>query len=190
MTRADAARVNGRKGGRPRKIRNPSRLPARELLFVEAYCGVAGYNATTAYRLAGFRSKSRSAASTNASHLMARDRVAKAIARRLGERIRQVEGAMDGDEALKRIAAMGRGDIRKVLPVRHPLKTLPDDAALLIRSVSPTPNGLRVEIHDALRACELVARATGKLKDQTEGKLTLEEFVAGAHDLLKAERAS
>jgi hypothetical protein len=157
---------------------NPFGLPVRELLFVEAYCGVAGGNATEAYRIAGFKS-THASAGPNAGRLIKKDRVAKAIAARTALRIRKL--IMDGDEALERISTFARADMRKLFPPDHPIAKLPAEVAMCIKSVTPGKYGTRLELIDPLRANELMAKATGKLKETVKVEHTLEEIMALAN---------
>ena len=57
------------------------------LLMIDPWFGVAGFNATEAYRLAGFKAKGEGA-SSNAWRVR-KDRVQKEIARRMGNRRKQ-----------------------------------------------------------------------------------------------------
>lgn len=188
MTRAEAARLNGRKGGRPRKekpappLDNPFDLNARELLFVEAYIGAAEFNATRAYELAGFHSKTRAGLRANAARLIARDTVARAVAAKVAERAQQLRAVMDGDEALERLTRYARADIGKVLDPEDPLAKLPDEVRLTIKAVRPNRYGRVIELYDAMKAAELLAKADGKLVERHEHKVTLEEIVARANE--------
>jgi len=192
LTKAEAARLNGRKGGRPRKVLsdtapevpapellNPFGLRPRELLFVEAYVGAAGFNATRAYELAGYESRTRGSLRANAARLIARDTVARAVAAKVAERALQLARVMDGDEALERLTLMGRADIGKVLDPDDALAKLPDEVRLTIKAVRPNRYGRVIELHDAMRAAELLAKAAGKLVERHEHRITLEEIVAG-----------
>jgi hypothetical protein len=161
---------------------NPEGLSPRELLFVAAYCGPANFNATDAYAMAGYR---RSTA--NACRLIARERIAQAIARKVAERTQRLQ-AMAGNEALERLTRVGRSTIREFLPPGHYLRALPDEVLMLVKSVRPTKYGDVIEVHDAMRAVELLAKAAGKLKDVHEVRAkTLEDLIAEANQLEAAE---
>lgn len=211
MTKADAARRNGRKGGRPPGsyrtrsrakrgtplfaaaelaeaqaetakrveglLENPHGLTPFELLFVEAYCGVARFSAHKAFQVAGYKGVG-SVARSNAIKILAKDRVQRAVADRLGARIKQLR-IMDGDEALERISIMARGDIGQVLSPDDPLGKLPEEARLLIKSVRPTKFGRSIELYDALRAAEILAKAGGRLKETVHVE-SLEELIAAS----------
>jgi hypothetical protein len=201
--KAEAARRNGRKGGRPRRdgsppkptkthvpiethapLENPAGLTPKELLFVAAYCGAARFNASAAYRLAGYSTKSPAAVRKSASQLLAKPDVATLIQMKLAQRVERL-GAMDGDEALENISRFARGDIRKVLAADDPIAQLPDEVACLIKAVTPSRYGRRIELYDALRANELVAKAAGKLREVHDVRVTrtLEDILAEANDL-------
>jgi hypothetical protein len=239
VTKAEAARLNGKKGGRPRKVRalepllngetpaetqpaaaplvletktpapetqpaaatpetqpadtpprdtapevlpapeNPFNLTARELLFVEAWCGPAHFNASDAYRLAGFSGKPTSI-SANAARLIGKDRVAQAIQAKLAGRLHEL-AIMDGDEALGRISAHARADIRQLFPPDSPIAQLSDEVARSIKAITPTRYGQRIELYDALRAAELMAKSAGKLKETVKLEHTLEDILALAN---------
>lgn len=194
LSKAEAARLNGQNGGRPRKdgskpkpkterasvstapetqkptapapaVDNPHNLDPRELLFVECYCGVSRFNASDAYLRSGYKG-TPGKVSGLAARLIARDRVAAMVADRLGERIRAVQ--MDGDEAIERLSRFARADIGQVLGPDDPLSKLPDEIRLCIKTVRPTQHGRVIELYDAMRATEDLAKAAGRLKETHE----------------------
>lgn len=200
ISKADAARLNGKKGGRPRKsgepkpvappvsappqcaappVDNPFKLTPKELLFVEAYCGAARFSAAEAYKMASYDASGKGWRA-NASKLLSKDRVAAAIAERLEARVRLVRGSvMDGDEAIERLSLYARADIGKVLDPDDPLAQLPDEIRLCIKSVRPSRFGRTIELYDAMKATELMGKAAGRLVEKHEhtGKLTLEQIL-------------
>lgn len=212
MTKSEAAKLNGKKGGRPRKhkgdapkstpvqethatqethetheapvtaappLENPFGLTPRELLFVEAYCGVANFNASDAYRAAGYEGKPASV-SANAARLIGSDRVSKAVSAKLSARVQQLR-IMDGDEALTRISTFARADIRKLFPPESRIAQLPDEVAACVKSITPNKFGLRIELIDPLRANELMAKVAGRLKETIKVEHTLEQIMAMAN---------
>lgn len=226
MTKAEAAKLNGKKGGRPRKataepaisarpavvetydethpdhethathqtpadvlpaFENPYGLSTRELLFVEAYCGVAGGNASEAYRIAGYKGTAESV-SANAARLKGSDRVARAIAARTALRVRKL--IMDGDEALERISMFARADIRKLFPEGSALRNLPDDVAVCIKSVTPSKYGTRLELIDPLRANELMAKVAGRLKETVKVERSLEDILSEVNALERVQASA
>ena len=165
------------------------------MLFVECYTGVSKFNAADAYGRAGFKAVGNSKRS-NSSRLLTKDRVAAAIAERLGKRLQTLQ--MDGDEALEGISRIGRADIRKVLDAEgniRPIDSLDDETADAIQSIkvverrvqAPGGKGTEVEytkefrFYDKLRARELMAKAAGKLVER-------HGMVGGKNELLKPRR--
>lgn len=190
LTKAEAARLNGRKGTRPRKpasqraiqspaIENPFKLSPRELLFVEAYSGAAQFQAGPAYQLTGFKGKPATARVLG-SRMLTRDHVQRALAQKLAQRVERLK-LMDGDEALERLSLYGRADIGKVLDPNDPLAKLPDEVRLCIKSVRPNQFGRVIELHDAMHAAEVLAKVAGKLVDKHEHVIKLEEIIARAN---------
>jgi phage terminase small subunit len=202
MTKADAARQNGKKGGRPKKFRpgkddatptlpleprfplpptldNPFSLGPKELLFVEAYCGVANFNATKAYAAAGFTGNRFKAA-----RLLTNGHVEDAIAAKLLPRLKALQ-IMDGDEALEGISSMGRVDIRTLFnPTTGALLKMaewPAATADAVKTITPNKYGTKIELYDKLRARELMAKVAGRLVERHDLKhtFTLEDIVAG-----------
>lgn len=160
-------------------VENPFGLNARELLFVEAFCGAAHFRAAKAYELAGYKTTG-AASRANASRMLTKERIAAAIQHTLGERVKALR-IMDGDEALEGISNMGRVDIRKCFPENSSIAKLPDDVADAVKSVTPTKFGYRIEMYDKLRARELMAKAGGKLKETIQVEHTLEDILARAN---------
>jgi phage terminase small subunit len=202
MTKADAARQNGKKGGRPRKFRgrrddgtpilpleprfptpptidNPFGLGPMPLLFVEAYCGTAKFNATKAYELAGFKPNR-----FNAARLLTNEHIQDAIAAKLLPRLKAL-AIMDGDEALEGISSMGRVDIRTLFnPETGALLKMaqwPAATADAVKTITPNKYGTKIELYDKLRARELMAKVAGRLVERHDLKHTfsLEDIVAG-----------
>lgn len=144
--------------------RDPKALTPNEALFVLEYR--KDRNATRAYRTVyGCSQKS---AEANGTRLIRKARVTAAIAELEADRAKAL--IMDGDEALQRISLYGRADIGKVLDPSDRLAQLPDEARLLIKTVRDTRYGRVIELHDALRASEIMAKAAGRLKEQHEHK--------------------
>lgn len=162
-------------------VPNPFGLSPRELVFVEAFCGTAQFRAAKAYEIAGYKTTG-AASRANASRMLTRERVAAAIAAKLGERVKALR-IMDGDEALEGISTMGRADIRKLFPPDSELAKLPDDIADAIKSITPTKYGHRIELYDKLHARELMAKVAGKLKETVKVEHTLEDILARSNQL-------
>jgi hypothetical protein len=163
-------------------IDNPHGLTPKELLFVEAYCGAARFSATKAYELAGYSMRGAGSSSrANAIKVLTKPDVEKAVTEKLALRVQQLSGVMTGEEALERLSTYARSDIGLVLGENDPISKLPLEVRQTIKSVRPTRYGTVIELYDAMKATELMAKAGGKLKDHVEhsGKVTLEDIVAG-----------
>jgi hypothetical protein len=158
---------------------NPFGLSPQEFLFVEAFCGAARFRAITAYELAGFK-VAGGQARANASRMLRRERVAKAITARLAARAGLL-GIMDGDEALEGLSLLARSDIRKAFPETHWIAKLPDEIALCIKAITPTKHGHRIELYDKGHHLEVMAKVAGKLKETVKVEHTLEEIMAAAN---------
>lgn len=166
----------------PPTLENPFDLTPKELLFVEAYCGVANFCAIKAYEVAGYSMRGiQSTRYANAVKVLGKPKIQQAIETKLAARIRRVR-VMDGDEALERLTLYARADIGKVLAPEDPLAKLPDDVRLTIKAVRPNQFGRVIELYDSMKATELLAKAAGKLTEHHEHKHThtLEDIVAGA----------
>jgi hypothetical protein len=164
----------------PAAPRDPRQLTPREQVFVAAYCGVAAFNASEAYRLAGYGGNPASV-STHASRLVGFGRVAVAIAARVQARVAEL-AIMDGDEALQRISRIARGDIRQLLSPDDPLAQLPDTIALCIKSIVPGAYGRRLVLHDSLAAALTMAKIAGRLKEVLRVEHSLEDIMARASE--------
>lgn len=214
LTKSESARLNGAKGGRPRKapatvLGAQSEAPAsekpvdpavvafvtaileeltpRELLFVEAFCGVSNFDASDAYRRAGFDGKP-SSVGPNAGRLIKKDRVAAAIRDRLAAKVEQLR-IMDGDEALGRLTQYARADIGKVLDPADPLAQLPDDVRMTIKAVRPSRYGRTIELHDSMAATTTLAKAAGKFVERHDVKVSrsMEDILAEVNALDRAQ---
>ncbi len=217
-TKAEIARENGKKGGRPRGSRTkkgpaekaaqslkeaaaktrarqrdeqkPGEKPdetsapiilllqactAKEQAFILELVAHPDEPHRHAFRRAGFSAADDDVADSNAARVLSRDRVQRALeALRAEVLARRIESAvMDGEEAMERITRFGRADIGLVLGPEDPLSRLPESIRLCIKSVRETKYGRVIELHDALRANEDLAKAAGRLKETHEHKHTL-----------------
>jgi hypothetical protein len=152
---------------------NRHKLRRKEQLFVTLLLGEAEFNATRAYHLAGYKP-----GRANAARLLRKRRIQLEIADRFNERVVELT-IMSGDEALTRISNVARSDIGKVLSPEHPIAKLPPEVRAQIKSVTPIKGGgFKVEMYDALRAAEMMAKAGGKLKETVKLESSLEDIVA------------
>lgn len=129
LSKAEAARENGRKGGRPRKRMRPDppeqsakpkgkwALTRREELFVHQLVTFPEKTQGQCYIDAGFRVKNADTASTNAARLLGKDRVARALAaakKMLSERHKVTQ-----DRVLQELGRIGFADPRKLFQQRE-----------------------------------------------------------------------
>jgi Terminase small subunit len=192
----DASRVNGRKGGRPRKDGTPASsggkrleeigvaksLTAKQGLFVVAFCGPARFNATEAY-VQAFETKDRQQAGTRAARLLKLPHVRSAVLDNLAAAA-EASGIMTGDEAMEGISRVARFDIGdaydvqgRLLPV-HRMPFRARDAVTSIKvATKRDPAGTEptdvlyvteLKFSDKLRARELIAKGAGRLKEKIE----------------------
>jgi len=156
-------------------VENPHKLSPKELIFVECYTGISKFNGSDAYKRAGFKPNRH-----NAARLITKENVERAIAERLGSRLRTLQ--MDGDEALEGISRIARADIRKVLTPGGnivPINELDDETADAIASIKVVERripdgdgGFEVEytkefkFYDKLDARKVMAKAAGKLVER------------------------
>jgi hypothetical protein len=151
MTKAEAARLNGKKGGRPRgstRVPAPGARPSwgtpnglgqpihptphenppvpvpvnPEGLSPRELLFVAAYCGPANFNATTAYALAGYRRSTaNACRLIGRDRIGLAIARKVAERTQRLQ-AMAGDEALERLTRVGRSTIRELLPPGHYLR--------------------------------------------------------------------
>jgi phage terminase small subunit len=147
----------------PTKRRKPG-LTDRERLFVEAYT-LNGGNATKAYQacMAPVPVKDSTAAASG-WRMFRNVKVAAAIEKRRAERFKAL--AMEGDEALALIALRARADGAQAFDDAGrllPFHKWPEALRLACR-VRIDKDRIEVHLPDGLKAAELMAIATGKLK--------------------------
>lgn len=143
-------------------------LSATDWIFVEVY-GTNGENGTRAY-LAAHPDVKVTTAKTEACRILSKPNVRKAIDAARQARIARV--LVSGDEALALLAVRARAnaalfydDQGKLIP----LEQWPDDWRQMVRGVRRDSKGrLELVLYDGIKAAELVARATGKLKDAVD----------------------
>lgn len=137
-------------------------LPPKQRLFVEEY--LACLNAAEAARRAGYSEKT---ARQQGQRLLTNVDIAVAIRQGLADR------AMPADEVLARLVMMARADIRDLFEFDDEGKVsglkLSRDAPLhLIRSVTPTRYGTKIEVHDQQAALALLGKHHGLFVDRQE----------------------
>lgn len=156
--RARAARARAGKAAK----HDPNGLTGFQELFVAEYLANGG-NATAAYRSAHNGGVKDSTAASEASKLLRVPKIRARVDAGRQERFRRL--AMEGDEAIALLSLRARADIRQCFDEKGkllPLAELPDTVALAVKSVKA--DGTLV-LHDGLKAAELMAIATGRLKN-------------------------
>lgn len=139
-------------------------LTDKQRLFVEHY--VACLNATEAAARAGYSGPRTSLAVIGSDNLR-KANIRSAIDARLAEKI------MPPSEVLARLAEQARADMRDLFTFDDQGKVnglrLHRDAPLhLIRSITPTRYGDKVEVHDQQSALQLLGKYYGLFVDRQE----------------------
>lgn len=149
---------------------------AAEEVFIQAL--IDHPNATRAYLLAHPGVKATTAA-VEGSRLLRKPKIAEKVKTGRRERIERLK--LDGDEAMARIATVGRQDIRllfdhegKMLPITE----WPEELALTVKSIEEKRNGTKVTFDSRLAALELIAAADGKLVREVKVTSTLADMLA------------
>jgi len=146
-------------------------LRKKQKAFVEYY--LQSWNATQAAKDAGY--SERSAKSIGAENLTKPDIQAE-IQRRLDEI------CMTSDEVLSSLAEIGRTSIEDIMDIDESghlsfnFKRAKDERKLsLIKSIIPTQYGTKVELHDRMKALELIGKHHELFTDNIEhgGEVTL-----------------
>lgn len=143
------------------------------------------FNGTQAAIRAGYSERS---ARQIASRLLSKDNIARAIKEKISERV------MSADETLYRLAAIARGTIAPFITTNNTieLKTADADAALmLVRSFQEGTEkvGAKLELHDSLKALELIGKANGalsNLKDSLINNIDVSKLTANQIQALAA----
>ena len=145
--------------------KDPNGLSARERLFVEAYV-LNGGNATRAYQVAIHpRRVKDNTAAVEAWKLQRIPKVAAVLERRREERLKTLQIA--GDQALALISIRARVDLADAYDDRGnllPFHQWPEYLRLAARTRSGKEGDVEWQFADGLKAAELMAIATGKLK--------------------------
>ena len=159
----DAKAAKGAKRVRP----NAPELTPFEVSFVEAYI-LNGGNATRAYRTArggGPSSVKDSTCAVEGCKLLRLPKIRTALEARRQERFQALQ--MEGDEALALISMRARADLGEAFDERGellPFHLWPESLRLACRVRCDKDGRLEWQFSDGLRAAELMAIATGKLK--------------------------
>jgi phage terminase small subunit len=170
--------------------RSRSRAPApltaglkpEHQVFADEYLA-NGFNGRRAY-LKAFPRVTLETADVCASRLLRSAKVAGYLRTRIQATL---EGRqMDGDEALARLACFASADVRRLYQDGKwellPPSEWPDEVAIAVKAVKPTPFGTAVVLNDQLQALQKVLEQTGKLKGAGDSISALAEAI-------KADRA-
>jgi len=129
-------------------------LTNKQKIFIEYY--LQEWNATKAALKAGY--SKRSAGSIGNENLL-KPEIINEIQRRIEE------SAMSADEVIHAIGEVGRASIEDIMDVDERgrltlnFKKAKEQGKLsIIKSVTPTREGLKVELHDRMRALELMGK--------------------------------
>lgn len=157
----------------------PKKLTPQQRLFVEAY--VQCWNGAQAAREAGY---AESSARIQASKMLASVSVKAALAELMREK------AMAAEEVLARLAEEARGSIADFLDVDANgnlagFKFGKDRPLHLIKSISKTDKGIKVELYDGQAAKQLIMRGLGMLQPDTAANVQVNIQVT-ADDLARA----
>lgn len=165
-------------------------LTRKQRIFIDEYLNC--WNASEAARRAGY--SIRTAGSIGAENLT-KPEIAIEIKKRLDE------SAMSADEVIQAIGDIGRADISDFIEIDEAtgrLKNIDFAKAKrtgklnLIKCITPTANGLKIELHDRMRALELMGKHHQLFKDgmdiTTGGQpITIIEIIKGGDGTLPTE---
>ncbi|HOJ02094.1 MAG TPA: PBSX family phage terminase large subunit [Anaerolineaceae bacterium] len=141
-------------------------LSCKQRIFIDEY--LKCWNATQAALLAGY--SERSAGSIGGENLK-KPEIAAEI------QLRLAESAMSADEVIQAIGEIGRADIGDFVEIDEGTgriknidfgKAQKSGKLRLIRSITPTANGLKIELHDRMRALELLGKRYGLFEDRAQ----------------------
>jgi len=175
MTRSDVSCHNIYMGMPPPAKAKRKGFSDQVKLFIEAL--VANPNVTRAYMRAYPLSTAASACASG--HRLLRNALIKRAVE-FGRKDRLDRYGLDADEAMKRIALIGRADIRELFDERGamlPVTQWPEEIALAVKGVKRTAYGTAVSFDSRLAALKLIAAAGGKLSRPVEAKVTLVELL-------------
>jgi hypothetical protein len=145
-------------------LKKPALRP-KDLLFIEAYVNNGG-NATAAYRACiAPKVTTDNTAAVEGWKLLRTPKIAAVLEKRRQERFKKLQ--MEGDEALALIALRARADLADAYDSKGkllPFHQWPEALRLACRTRCDKDGNVEVQFPDGLKAAELMAIATGKLK--------------------------
>jgi hypothetical protein len=140
-------------------------LGLKQSRFVAEYLA-NGFNATRAYFASHPHCRSEAAASVGGHRTLRNAKVQRAISAEQADRFRRLK--MDGDEAMALLAVIARANIADAFDrtgAMLPVHQWPLTLQLAVKSVKSSS----ITLHDGLKACELIARAAGRLSPKRSG---------------------
>jgi phage terminase small subunit len=156
---------------------------SKRKIFIDEY--LKSWNATEAAKKAGYSEKT---AYSSGQRLLKNVEVQQAIQDRLSA------SAMSADEVIQAIGDIGRADISDFIEIDGAtgrLKNIDFAKAKrtgklnLIKCITPTANGLKIELHDRMRALELMGKHHKLFTEnvQLDGEITFNvKYADGLHD--------
>ncbi len=158
----------------------------KQQAFIDAYLGVAYFNATEAARLAGYKGNGNTLANVGYENVRKPD-----IAREIKMRLKA--SAMGKDELLMHLGRQARSKViiqKYFTPDGVNLEAMLEDGhGSLIKSMKPSKYGVIVEFVDDLKSQELIGRHLAMFTDKSEvveinaGSLTdFEDWKKGQSD--------
>ena len=142
-------------------------LRKKQKAFIEYY--LQSWNATQAAKDAGY---SKRTAYSIGAQLLKNIEIEAEIQRRLDEI------CMKSDEVLTSLAEIGRTSIEDIMNIDESghlsfnFKRAKDEGKLnLIKSIIPTAYGTKVELHDRMKALELIGKVHGLFVDKVEHEI-------------------
>lgn len=190
-SKAEAARENGKKGGRPRKRAEAAgrqrsantgltRLQER---FVNEYVANPQVPLAEVYRKAGFRASTPEVARANAGKLLRLHHVARAIQAANDEARERAQ--LDGEEELRLLRSFMLLDPAciydsegNVLPVRE----WPVEARLALEAMTPNRYGTRFEFSSKIPAAEIRLKVSGRLREHVDVSHPVPLFALAVED--------
>jgi len=141
-------------------------LTSQRKIFIDEY--LKSWNATDAAKKAGYSDKT---AYSQGGRLLKNDEVQAEIQARLDE------SAMSANEVIQALGEVARSSVEDFIEIDETsgrlkninfLKAKEAGKLNLIKSITPTANGLKVELHDRMRALELMGKQHGLFSDQQD----------------------
>lgn len=154
-----------KKSEHPETQATPPRMSKEQRFLAEYF---HDFNGTQAAIRAGYSERS---ARQIASRLLSKANIARAIKEHISERV------MSADEVLYRLAVIARGTIEPFITAGNAIDLKSPDAVAslgLVRSFQEGTEkvGAKLELHDALKALEMLGKANGALSNLKESLLT------------------